>query len=113
MKEYKTDPSESEIKGWKNQYGENLHCVEAGGKRLYYKGLKANDVKRRLIYARAVMFVHRNQVVEAGEVVFNELALGGDEGFKDNNSLEFLSITQHFVDLVGFLEVTSLPILVK
>ena len=103
--------NEKQIQEWKREHGlDEVLVMRVPGENgkvstAYFIPPGEYRKKRFILYSRCMTFVQRDQKLEAGQYLFNECFLGGDEIFRDENSLEALGAYNDLVDSLSFLEV--------
>lgn len=103
--------SEATIKAWKEKYGEDsIIALNFEEGKIYFK--KPSKGKNYFHTAkRAVIFQQQNDLLSAGEIVFNECYLGGIGEQKDidvNNSI-YINACFRCADLIEVLEANFTP----
>lgn len=110
--------NKQQINEWIKKYGEEhvyMIQVQLPGDKVaqgYFAKVASPgfDVKRHAIYSRAMSAYKNGSSFEVGEIVLNETFLGGDDRFKDLNSMVHISAAQQLSGEIDFFSVTTQPI---
>mgnify|MGYP000362640509 CR=1 FL=1 len=84
MGKYKVNPTDSDVKEWEKQYGEGLIVLEDESKGSFY--FKPVDYLTNYIQviSRFFSFMRQQDIVQAGQVLTANTALGGSVNFNDS-----------------------------
>ena len=97
-----------EIEEWKKKYGEDnvkkvtVEVAENDTAIMYFLDPKASP-KRRSIYSRVLMMMRKDNTIDAGQIIMNECWLGGDNRFKDPDSMVCITGAITLTNEINFL----------
>lgn len=103
--------NKAKIAEWHKKHGaENVKKLTVKGRngeewQMYFVDPQVHP-KRRSIYSRSISLHVSNQKMESGEVILNECFLDGDEVFRDNNHMAYITAAIDLGKSIEFLPST-------